>query len=189
MSTLSQPNQVLEEYKISKGYVNSVMTHLTAVSAGILGLSVAILRFGDTQATHVPQSVHTDKLLLWYTILFLLNFLVGYLAYQNIQITALQRHIAQLEKQMCAPNVFRWESVISRLWYGWDSFRSSVLNVLLILPTAGVLVMVYFGLYDQVGSACKWEFLFPVVVNLVYIGLWIVGFFSIVNTLKRMILL
>ncbi len=151
----------LDEYKISKDSIKSVMAQLSTVTASLLGLSIAILNYG-------AKTDHNNNLFVWYMVLLLMNFILAYTIYQNVQITALQLHIAYLEKKLGHSDIFRWESVIARIWYEGNGFRSQFLNILVAIPPVLLLVMVYV----QVGveySICSLNFLAPFIVNAVYL--------------------
>ncbi len=66
---------LIEEYKISKTSIHSVMGQLTGVAVGLIGLSVALIRFGKDFA---PEG---NDLIIWYMVLVLLNFLIAYSIY------------------------------------------------------------------------------------------------------------
>ena len=136
---------VLEEYKISKESIRSIMSQLSAVTTALLAVSIAMLQFSSNQ----QQS--GIELLLWYMVLLLINFVAAYTVYQNVQITALQRHIAYLEKKLGDQDVFRWESVIARIWYEGKGLSSRVLNVLVLIPPLAILAAIYAGVAIKAG--------------------------------------
>jgi hypothetical protein len=165
----NEKSLVFEEYKISKESISSIMNQLSTVTASLLALSIAILQFStDKVANNV-------EIVLWYMVLLLINFLAVYVVYQNVQITALQKHIAYLEKKLGSNDVFRWESVVARIWYEGKDFRSRLLNVLLIIPPLALLVLVYIGIAIKLGIQNP-VFCISCIVNLFYLGALILGF-------------
>ena len=132
---------LIKEYEISKESIKSVMTLLVGMAAPILSLSILILRLSFTEEENIPE-------LFIYFVLSLINFLIAFVAYQNVQITALQMHIKSLEKQLKEIKVFRWQSQIARIWYG-DSKIATAFNFMLAFPPFLILCALYFELFKS----------------------------------------
>jgi hypothetical protein len=157
-----QDGLALAEYQIAKESIRAVMAQLSTITVALLALSVTILQFGVGE---IPREF---EVLPWYMTLLLINFLAAYIVYQNIQIGALQRHIAYLESRLGAPDIFCWESVIARVWYEGNDFRSKALNILIMIPPLAILVVIYFGMGMSIGVQSPW-FIVPLAVNLAYV--------------------
>ena len=153
------------------------MSQLSTVTASLLALSIAILNFGAS------KSPPTVQVLLWYMVLLLMNFLAAYVFYQNVQVTALQQHIAYLERRLGATDIFRWETVIARIWYG-TNLRSNLLNILLLVPPIGLLMVIYAGVAAQLGL-CSPHFNIPLLLNIVYLCGLIYGFVAARSEVSR----
>lgn len=171
-------NLILEEYKISKDSIRAIMSQLATVVVSLLALSIAMLQFGTSAGA-------ATKILLWYMVLLLVNFLVAYVVYQNVQITALQKHIARIEKKLGDSEVFMWESKIARIWYEGEGFSSKVLNMLVALPPLALFGLIYAGVALEVGLGGP-AFYLPLSANGLYIlGLGL-GFQSIKTKIEKL---
>ncbi len=176
-------NYLIKEYEISKDSIKSVMTQLIAVCASLLTVSIVILKLilddGDTSSAQ-----HSTEPFLLYMVILVVNFIIVFAAYQNIQIQALQMHISSLEKRLPGSDVFRWESKIARVWYGKD-WVSLLINSMLVLPPLCIAVLIYVKLHMLVGNSL--EFYMPFTLNVLYIAILVLCLDKIINKLKTVI--
>ncbi len=167
---------LMKEYEISKESIKSVMTLLVGVAAPILTLSAVIWRLA-----FLGNQVHEQSI---YIVLLLINFLIAFTVYQNVQIIALQMHIKSLEKQLRNTKIFRWESQIARVWYG-ESNLAKIFNSTLGIPIILIMIILYNELFKIIGPGQA--FWWIILMNAGYIGIIIYCLFTIGGKLKKVI--
>lgn len=138
---------ILREYEISKTNIKSIMGQLIAVSGSVIAISIVIFRVVLDIDPHLSRP-KSDMLVL---IIILMNFLLSFFCFQNVQIFALRKHIASLEILLNQKNIFRWESGIARIWYGNNSISITFI-ALLILPA----ITLVLALYASLGIVAGW---------------------------------
>lgn len=151
---------ILTEYQIAKDSVKSVMTQIIAVSASLVTVALVLLQL----LIQTSQGLYTSG--LWYLALITVNFLAVFVAYQNIQVNALQEHIQVLESKLELSEVFRWETVIARVWYSTNPI-AILMNICLLVPPMLILVFIYVGLFTT--SSSQQLPLVVLAVNMVYL--------------------
>ncbi len=92
---MSDANLILREYEISKENIRGVMSHMITISGSVVTASVIVFRLafggGENDTSYVIPLVMMT--------IVLINLVIGFVCYQNVQIIALQRHI-QLETRI-----------------------------------------------------------------------------------------
>lgn len=170
---------IIKEYEISKDSIKSVMTQLIAVSASLITVTIVMLKLIFDDEKNVGQDP-----LLRYLVILMVNFLVAFTAYQNIQIVALQKHIKSLEKKLEKYEVFRWESKIARVWYS-DTPVAVTFNALLVAPPLSILILLYYELSTTIGLDI--QFYLTVIINIAYFALIGICFSKLVKKLDIVI--
>ena len=159
VSTEDVHENILKEYQISKDSIKSVMGQLVGVAVSLLTVSIVLIKIlfddavspvkNDPTASPAVSEPSFDlvesDLLLRLMIILLMNFVIVFVAYQNVQIVALQKHIKSLEEKLSLIDVFRWETTIARVWYG-ESHVAKLFNILLVLPPFIVFILMYVDL-------------------------------------------
>lgn len=136
-----EPNLVLREYEISKESIRWVMGQLVTVAGTFIAISVVIFRLVFDGDTHPIEQTTALTIM----IIILVNLAFAFVCYQNVQVTALQRHIHSLEIRLQEKDIFRWESRIARIWYG-NKFLPVAFNFLVAFPALALVITLYASL-------------------------------------------
>jgi hypothetical protein len=153
---------ILEEYKVSKDSLKSVLTQMVSVSAPSVALPIVLLQLISNKDNVFP--IHY----LYYLILIIVNFLAAFMIYLNIQVYALEKHIASLEKRLNMKDVFRWESTIAREWYS-ARLIPMILTFCLIVPPLLILFFIYYQLSSKIQEGLL--FYIVLIINVVYLSI------------------